>query len=273
MKRISTGAIVLLWFSTAMPACGLFMDDFTVEIDTGTRGAGRGADTTSTPENAGDDSDTGEPENGDTSSASEGEPHDGWSESFDVSEAQPLPEYDSRWSPIFGIVTLDPVLDAAVGDPGAEDDYDDYAYRATDTPTGSVEITLDFHWEGVGSVGTVVAVTEEPIHFYDATLSNGNLYLAYLVGPSSMSLDILETGVPDREVAAGDYRMVFRAILEDGVWQLTAILQNPENDFAPIVQVNASDDRQGPGGQGFGIWADGSMESGSYVSEIAVRPL
>ena len=195
----------------------------------------------------------------------------GWIETFESATTRPLVDYDPRWRRLFGNVLVDPR--GAIGDPEGgweRDGGDDYAWRATDTPTGSVEITLDGWWDGQGSIGVQAAVQPEPPHrLYEAALWRGRLALIYFTGPQPDSFEVLAESEP-LPVRAGHYRLVLRADLDSAGWRLDARLLETARGLAQIARISASDQRLGPGTQGLGILGGGGS---SYLTGMAVRDL
>lgn len=197
----------------------------------------------------------------------------GWVETFTTPQSQPLAGYDPRWRPIFGRIIVDKRLGAAIGDPEGgwqRDGGDDYAFRATDAPTGSVQIVMDGWWDGVGSIGTQGAVQADPPHrLYEATLWRGKLTLVYFVGPRPDQFEIL-TESPPLPVKKGFYRLVLCMDRSAEGWKLSASLRDPARDYTVVGHVSATDSRLGLGGQGIGILGGGGTRS-SYITGIAVR--
>ncbi len=149
---------------------------------------------------------------------------------------------------------------------------DDYAFRGADTPTGSVEITVDFYWDGKGSAGALAAVQDAyPHQYYEAALYQGCLVFAYLAGSKSTEMTELARAVTSPGISHGFYRIVYRAILDNHNWALSATLLDAENAYAVITQVNTAHDALGPGRQGISIW-NGVGGAGSYITEISVMP-
>ena len=194
----------------------------------------------------------------------------GWIETFEAPRSQPLTTFDPRWRPIFGNLQVNARLGAAIGDRNPEDGGDDYAYRATNVPTGSVEIVVDGWWDGRGSIGAEGAVQADPPHrLYEAALWQGKLSLFYFHGPAPNQYEALAVS-PELDVARGHYRIVLRMLRRDDAWELSATLRDPRNGYAVVGEVSATDNRLGDGAQGIGILGQAPS---CYVTGIAVRAL
>ena len=199
----------------------------------------------------------------------------GWIETFETERTLPLSAYDRRWKNIFGNMLVNARLAAAIGDPEGgwiKDGGDDYAFRTTDVPSGSIEITLDGWFTGEGSLSAVgAAQAEAPHRFYEAALwrGRGRLSLIYFRGPAPDQFDVLAE-TPDLPVRRGYYRIVFRMLRTPDGWQLDARLLDPEKGYAVVGEVSATDNRLGDGGQGIGILSGGGT---THVTGLAVRTL
>jgi hypothetical protein len=195
----------------------------------------------------------------------------GWVETFDADVTQALVDYDPRWTTLLGSLTVGSTPGEAVPDPGNRGADDDYAFRASDAPTGSVQITLDYYWDGRGAVGALGAVRATYPHlFYEATVWNNELEILYIYGPNGGDWrSIVSSGVKPR-LTGGSYRTVFTMDLEGGAWVMNAQVQDPTNNYEVVAQVSVTDDRLGPGTQGAGIFS--IYPSSSYISEIRVEP-
>jgi hypothetical protein len=195
----------------------------------------------------------------------------GWVESFDTNVLQPLSTYDPRWVSLFGNVYVSPQTKAAVPDPNSSSSRDDYSLRLSDSPTGSVEIVLDFYWDGRGAVGIEGAVQASPPHrLYEAALWQERIDILYFYGPGQGDYSTVAASRSNSRLVAGFYRTVFVMSRQAGQWSMTAKVQDPANGFAVIEQVSANDGRLGEGTQGIGIYSEG--RGGSYVTEMRVTP-
>jgi len=198
-------------------------------------------------------------------------PSGGWVETFDTDTLQPLSTYDPRWVSLFGNVYVNPQREAAVPDPNASYARDDYSLRLSDSPTGSVEIVLDFYWDGRGAVGIEGAVQPSPPHrLYEAALWQQRIDILYFYGPSEGNYSTVAQSRSNSRLVAGFYRTVFVMSRQGGQWVMTAKVEDPANGFAVIEQVSATDNRLGEGTQGIGIYSEG--RGGSYVTEMRVTP-
>jgi hypothetical protein len=199
----------------------------------------------------------------------------GWVETFRSSRPVPLSEYDARWQPLFGRLVVDPRLSAAVGDAEGgwqRDGGDDYAFRLRDTPRGSVEITVDGWWDGIGSIGVQGAVQDSAPHqLYEAALWRGTLSLVHFIGPAPDRFEVLAEA-PGDTLGAGHYRIQFCLDRRDAEWAMVARLLDPDAGYAVIREVRARDGRLGEGGQGIGLLGGGGRRA-SYVTGMAVRDL
>lgn len=196
---------------------------------------------------------------------------DGWIETFQTPHTQPLSTFDPRWRHIFGNLIVDSRRAAAIGDPEGgwqRDRGDDYAFRASDIFPGSVNIVMDGWWDGDGSIGVQGAVQLDPPHrLYEAALWRGKLLLLYFYGPRPVDFEILAES-PSLDLSSGHYRIILEMDLADGVWRLSASLNDPSDGYAEIARVAAFDNRLDIGAQGIGILGGGAS---SYVTGIAVR--
>jgi hypothetical protein len=195
----------------------------------------------------------------------------GWVESFDASVAQPLTAYDPRWVSILGNLYVSPTKGAATPNPNTSPG-DDYDFRGSDTPTGSVAITLDFYWDGNGAVGALGAVESGyPHRFYEAAFWQHRVDILYIYGPSGGDWITIAQSPYSSSLGAGFYRLVFQMVRSGGSWAMTATVQDPANGYAEIVHASVSDAQIGEGTQGIGIYSDGTR--GSYITEMRVDPL
>lgn len=193
----------------------------------------------------------------------------GWGQRFEATDTQRLTTFDPRWQPIFGRLMVDSRLVALVGDPGDEDGGDDYAFRAVEVPTGSVEIVVDGWWNGSGAIGAEGAVQREPPHrLYEAALWQRKLWILYFRGPAPSQYETLAESQP-LPVSRGCFRIVFHMVRQGGRWHLRATLERPARGET-VASVSAIDGRLGEGAQGVGILSRGG---GSYITGIAVRSL
>jgi hypothetical protein len=200
----------------------------------------------------------------------------GWLETFEATGTMPLTEYDRRWRPLFGSLLVHGGLAAAIGDPQGgwqHDGGDDYAFRAADVPSGSVEMTVDGYWDGHGSVAGQVAVQLAPPHrLYEATLWRGGVALIYFVGPTPDKYVVLAESTDPMRLSRGFYRLQFCAERRDTSWHLRAIVRSPGTGYRILRQVSAIDSRLGDGVQGIGLLGGGGSNA-SYVTGVAVRSL
>ena len=195
-----------------------------------------------------------------------------WAQTFEESEAGPLIERDPSWRPLFGSLLIDGGRRALIGDPAGDwsvDRGDDYAFRL-DRPVGPAELVIDGWWDGIGSIGVQGAVqADAPHRLYEATLWRGRLGLIYFAGPAPTDFEYLAESA-NEPLEAGYYRLILRMEREAGGWHLTATVQDPDEGYRTLAQVEARDARLGEGGQGIGILGGGAS---SYVTGIAVRAL
>ena len=197
----------------------------------------------------------------------------GWIETFETDRTVPLGEHDPRWRPLFGRLLVDRRLAAAVGDPEGgweRDGGDDYAFRVAQVPAGSVEITVDGWWDGMGSFGAQGAVQPDPPHrLYEAAVWRGRLSLIHFIGPGPDKYEVLAES-PPLGIGAGFYRLTFCMDRSVVGWQLRALLGDPSRENAIIAHVAARDGRLGAGGQGIGLLGGGGGRH-SYITGISVR--
>jgi hypothetical protein len=200
----------------------------------------------------------------------------GWVETFETTRSMPLGEYDPRWRPLFGRLLVDRGLAAAIGDPEGgweRDGGDDYAFRESDAPTGSIEMTVDGWWDGQGSIGAQVAVQRTPPHrLYEAALWRGRLALIHFIGPTPDRFEVIGQSADTAALGAGFYRLVICAERTDSAWHLNAVLRDPAANYRILRRTSAVDARLPQGVQGIGLLGGGGRR-GSYVTGIVVRSL
>jgi hypothetical protein len=221
-----------------------------------------------------DDTATGETDAGSTSATFtvtlEGG-DEGWVDTFDTDVQQPLSSYDPRWASIFGTLYVGPGKEAVIPDPRVSYARDDYSFRQSDTPTGSVEIVMDFYWDGRGAVGIEGAVQASPPHrLYEAAIWQQRIDLLYFYGPSEGNYLTIARSRTNARLTAGFFRMFYTLMRQGSEWSLNAQALDPANNYSIIEQVSATDSRLGEGTQGIGIYSEGA--GGSYVTEMRVTP-
>ena len=199
----------------------------------------------------------------------------GWVETFASTRSMPLSRYDGRWRDLFGRMLVERGTSAAIGDPEGgwqHDGGDDYAFRASDTPTGNVEITMDGWWDGIGSLGVQGAVQLQPPHrLYEAALWRGTLALVYFIGPTPDRYEVLAEA-PGRTLTQGYYRLEFCLVQGESGWRLRARLRDALRDYAVVRELSATDNRLPGGVQGIGVLGGGGRRS-SHITGMAVRYL